>query len=153
MRALEAHLAHLIEVGQTVDLFVLFLQQHLNQEHLSLLFDQVPSVLAVFWSLYRHIEPSSLSDVDFVSDVRVNGECSWLDVGFAELSETAFSSRSVFLPNLKLLVLDTLALFPCPLLVLEGEYLFVARLCERILHLLEPQLRPSIIIISVTTSV
>ena len=69
----ETELAHFVEVGEALDLHVLLLKEHLDEEHLSLLLDQIPSILSVLWSLNRHIEASILCNVDLVGDVRVDG--------------------------------------------------------------------------------
>lgn len=128
----ETNLPHLIEISQSIDLLVFLFEQHLDQEHLSLLFDQIPSILSVLRSLNGDIEPSSLCDVDLVSDVRINGKRSWLDVCFAELAETAFASWTILLPDLQLPIRHTLAFLANALFILECEDLIVTRVSERI---------------------
>jgi len=71
-RTVETKVAHFVEVRQPFNLLVFLFKQHLNQEHLSLLLDQVPAVLSVFGSLNWHVETCSLCNVDLVRDVRVN---------------------------------------------------------------------------------
>ena len=79
-------MAHFVDVCKLLNLLVLLFQKHLHQEHLSLLLDQVPTVLSVLRSLDRHVEACSLGDVDFVRDIRVNSKSGRLDVGFTQLA-------------------------------------------------------------------
>ena len=79
-------MAHFVDVCKLLYLLVLLFQKHLHKEHLSLLLDQVPTVLSVLRSLNRHVEACSLGDVDFVRDVGVNSESGRLDVGFTQLA-------------------------------------------------------------------
>jgi len=71
-RTIKTKMAHFVEVRQSFNFFVFLFKQHLNQEHLSLLFDQVPAIFSVFGSLNWHVETCSLCNVDLVRDVRVN---------------------------------------------------------------------------------
>ena len=69
----KTELTHLIEVGKTLNFLVFLLKQHLHQEHLPLLLDEVPPILTVLRSLDRHIETGSLRHVDLIRDIWVDG--------------------------------------------------------------------------------
>ena len=69
----ETELAHLVEVGEALNFLVLLFEEHLDEEHLSLLLNQIPAILAILRSLNRHVETSIFSYVDFVGDVGVDG--------------------------------------------------------------------------------
>ena len=71
-RTVKTKVAHFVEVRQPFDLLVFLFKQHLNQEHLSLLLDQVPAVFSVFGSFHWHVETCSLCNVDLIRDIRVN---------------------------------------------------------------------------------
>ena len=135
----ETELAHFVEVGEALDLLVLLFKEHLDEEHLSLLLDQIPTILSVFRPLNRHVEASVLCDVDFVSDVGVDGQSSRLNVCLAELAEAAFPRRPILLPNLELFVSLSLMLFPGTLLVFEREDAILPRISKRIRMLLEAE--------------
>ena len=75
-------MAHFVDVCKLLNLLVLLFKQHLHQEHLSLLLDEVPTVLSILRAINWHIEACGLGDVDFVRNVRVNSKSSRLDVGF-----------------------------------------------------------------------
>ena len=126
----ETELSHLVEVSQAFDLLVFFLEQHLDQEHLSLFLNEVPSVLSVLWAFDRDVEASSLSNVDLVGDVWVNGQSCRLDVRFAELPQATLTSRSVFLPDFQFLIDLSLALLTSAFLVLKSEDAVVTRVLE-----------------------
>ena len=148
----ETELAHFVEVGEALNLLVLLLKEHLDEEHLSLLLDQIPTILSVFRPLNRYIKSSILCDVDFVSDVGVDGQSSRLNVCLAELAEAAFPRRPIFLPDLELLVCLSLLLFSGALLVLEREDAIIARVSKRIRMLLEAKERLSALAASIATS-
>ena len=148
----ETELAHFVEVGEALDLLVLLLEEHLDEEHLSLLLDQIPTILSVFRPLNRHVEASVLCDVDFVSDVGVDGQSSRLNVCLAELAEAAFPRRPILLPNLELLVCLSLLLFSGALLVLERENAIIARVNKRIRMLLEAKERLGALAASIAAS-
>ena len=141
LRADETKLAHLVEVGEALDLLVLLFKEHLDEEHLSLLLNQIPTILSVFGSLNWNVEASVLCNVDLVGDVGVDGQSSRLNVSLAEFAEAAFSCRPVLLPDLQLLVRLPLMLFPGALLVLEREDAIIARVNKRIRMLLEAEER------------
>ena len=84
-------MAHFVDVCKLLNLLVLLFEQHLHQEHLSLLLDEVPTVLSVLRALNRHIKAGSLGDVDLVRDFRVNSECSRLDVSFTQLTQATLT--------------------------------------------------------------
>lgn len=100
LRADETKLAHLVEVGEALDLLVLLFKEHLDEEHLSLLLNQIPTILSVFGSLNWNVEASVLCNVDLVGDVGVDGQSSRLNVCLAEFAEAAFPCRPVLLPDL-----------------------------------------------------
>ena len=139
LRADKTELAHLIEIGQTFNFLIFLLEEHLNEEHLSLFLDQVPTVFPVLRTLNWHIETSCLGDVDLVSDVWVDGEGGRLNICFTEFSEAAFSRRPVFLPNLELLVCLTFAFLSSALLILESEDAVITRVCEWVWVLFEAE--------------
>ena len=74
----QTELSHLVEVSESLDLLVFLLKEHLNEEHLTLFLNEVPTVLSVLWALNRHIETGSFCLVDLVLDVRVDRQlCRW----------------------------------------------------------------------------
>ena len=148
----ETELAHFVEVGEALNLLVLLLKEHLDEEHLSLLLDQIPTILSVFRPLNRYIKSSILCDVDFVSDVGVDGQSSRLNVCLAELAEATFPRRPILFPDLELLVCLSLLLFSGALLVLEREDAIIARVSKRIRMLLEAKERLSALAASIATS-
>ena len=137
LRADETELTHFIEVSQSLDLFVFLFKEHLDEEHLALLLNQVPTVLPVLGSFDGDVEACILSDINFVCYVGIDGQGCRLNIGFTELTEAAFSRRSILLPDLELLIGLSLTLFPGALLVLEREDAIVTRVCERIRVLFE----------------
>ena len=104
-------MAHFVDVCKLLNLLVLLFQKHLHQEHLSLLLDQVPTVLSVLRAFNWHIEACGLGDIDFVRNVRVDSKSGRLNVGFTQLAQTALSRWPVLLPNFKLLVCLAFAFF------------------------------------------
>ena len=54
----ETKLAHFVEVGEALDLFVLLLKKHLDEEHLSLLFDQILTIFSVFGRSTGTLKPA-----------------------------------------------------------------------------------------------
>ena len=145
-------LAHLVEVGQSLDLFVLLLKEHLYEEHLSLLLNQIPAIFSIFWSLNRHIETSVLGHVDLVSDVRIDCQSSWLNICLTELAKAAFPRGPIFLPNLKFLVSLSLLLLPGAFLILESKYTIVAWVSKWIWMLLKAEKRLSTLTTSIPTT-
>ena len=110
----------------------------MNFEHVTFLFNEVPSVLTILGSLNWHIK-ASLSHINLVRDVRIDGQGGRLNISFTELTEAALSRRPVFLPDLQLLVLDALFLLSDPFLVLESEDFIITWILEWIGLLLEPK--------------
>ena len=149
-------MTHFIEISQSLDLLVLLFKEHLDEEHLSLLLDQVPAVLSVLGALDGDVEASILCNVDFIRDIRVDSQGCRLNICFTELAEAAFSGRSILLPDLKFLVGLPLTLFPGALLVLEREDAIITRVCERIRVLFEAKERLSALssmVLTLSTSV
>lgn len=130
-------MSHFIKVGKTFDLFVFLFKEHLDEEHLSLLFDQVPTILPILRSFNWHIEAGVLSYIDLVSDVGIDGERGRLNIRLTEFAEAAFTRRSILFPNLQFFVLLLFSLFPGSLLILEREDAIVTRICKRVSMLLE----------------
>jgi hypothetical protein len=85
-------------LSQSFDFLLLGLQHLLNQEHLSLLLDEFPSILSIFWSLDGDGESSSFGHVDFTLHLWVDSKLCWLNVSFTNFPQAAFSSWFVFLP-------------------------------------------------------
>ena len=54
----ETKLAHFVKVGEAFDLFVLLFNEHLDEEHLSLLFDQIPKILSFFGRSTGTLKPA-----------------------------------------------------------------------------------------------
>ena len=132
LRANKTQLTHFIEVCQSLNFFVLLLEEHLHEEHLSFLLDQIPAILSVLRPLNRHVKASIFRHIDLICDIRVDGQCGWLDISFTELAEAALPRGPILLPDLKFLVRLALALLPNPLLILESEYTVIARVSERV---------------------
>jgi len=71
-RAYKTELPHLIEVCKAFNFFVFLFKQHLYQEHLSLLLNEIPSVLSVLRSFNGHVKAGSFCNIYLVGDVWVN---------------------------------------------------------------------------------
>ena len=132
-------MTHFVEVGKALNLLVFLLEKHLNEEHFTLLLDQIPAIFSVLRALNWHIEAGSFGHVDLVSDVGVDGQCRRFNVSLTQLSEAALTSGSVFLPNLQFLIGLTLAFLTSSLLILEGKDTIVAGIREWVRVLLEAE--------------
>lgn len=71
---------------QPHDLRLLNVQHLLNQKHLTLLLDQLPSVLTILGSLDWHGVACGFGDVHFALDLGVDRQLCRLDVGFTNFS-------------------------------------------------------------------
>ena len=141
LRANKTQLTHFIEVCQSLNFFVLLLEEHLHEEHLSFLLDQIPAIFSVLRPLNGHIKTSVLGHIDLICDVWVDGQRRRLDISLAEFAQAALPRRSILLPDLELFVPLALVFFPRALLVLEREDSVIARVGERIDLLLEAEER------------
>ena len=135
----KTELAHLIEICQAFNFLVLLLKEHLDQEHLSLFLDKVPTVLPVLRAFNRHVKASVLCHINLVCDIRVDGQRCRLNIGFTKFAEAAFPSWPILLPNFEFLVGLSLTLLPCALLILESEDAIVTRVRKRIRVLFEAE--------------
>lgn len=115
--------------------FSLFSLEHLlDEEHLTLLLNELVAILLVLGSLNRDGEAGSLTHVDLALDFRVYGQCTWLDVGLTNLAETALSGGSVLLPDFQGLILLLLVKLSLFLFFLEREDLFIRGGREWVAH-------------------
>ena len=135
----KTELAHFIKVGKSLNLFVFLLEEHLDEEHLSLLLDQVPPILPILRPFDRHIETSVLGDIDLVGDGGIDGKRGRLNFSLTELAKASLARRPILLPNLQLFVLLALTFLPGALLVLKREDTIVTRVRKRIRMLLEAE--------------
>jgi hypothetical protein len=85
LRAVNAKLAHLAKVGQTLDLCVFGLVEQLGKEDLTLFFFQLVTSLLVFGPFSWHREVVELIDVHLCRDFGTNCDSRWLDIGLLEL--------------------------------------------------------------------
>ena len=112
-------------VLQPLDLLSLRVEHLLHQEHLSLLLNQLPSVLSVLGSFNWNCETGSFSHVDFLLNLGVDCQSRRLDVCFAYLPQTTLSRWSVLLPDLQLSVVLSLLDLALLLFLFEREDLFI----------------------------
>ena len=134
-------MTHLVKVRQALNLLILLLEKHLNQEHFTLFLNQIPAVFSVLRSLDGHVEASSFRHIDFVRDVGVDSEGCGLNICLTQLSKATFTSGSVFLPNFQFLIRLALPFLTSSLLILESEDTVIARISKWIGVLLESQER------------
>lgn len=105
LRASETILSHGSVLGETLD-FLLFCFQHLlDQEHLALLLNKLPSILSILGPLNGNSKASCLRSIDLLLHLRINCKLSWLNISFTNLTKASFSSWSILLVNFQLLVL------------------------------------------------
>lgn len=132
-------MSHFIEVCQSFNLFVLLLKEHLYEEHLSFLLDQIPAILSILRPLNRHVKASIFCHIDLVRDIWIDSQCCRLYISFTKLAEAALSCRPILLPDLQFLIRLALTFFTNPLLILEREYTVIAWVSERIRVLLKAE--------------
>ena len=98
----EAHLTHVFVFHQLGYFFVLCFNHMLHQEHLPFLFDQLPPRLSVLRPLNGNVHSTSLRNLDFTLNFRVDRQRTGLNLCLTELTKTSLAHGSILFPHSEL---------------------------------------------------
>jgi len=122
--------------SQSLNFFLFSLKHLLNQKHLTLFLNKLPTIFSVLWSFDRNGKACCFSHIDFTLNLWINGQLSRLDISFTYFTQTTFSCWSILLPYSELFIFLALNHFTIFFCLLKGKDKFVWWKFEWILFLL-----------------